>query len=155
MSLARPEPGNINLVTTGAETIVLSQPRGSQLETDYDFLNLFGGDEETVVLEAGASLFNKGDPAHTMYVVRSGAVLVHDGGTVFETVMPGGLLGEMAIVDGAPRSAGARADIASAVIAIDQKRFLAMVEKTPYFAIRIMRVLTRRLRQTNARITNG
>jgi hypothetical protein len=79
------------------------------LEPDYDFLNLFGGDEETTVLAAGASLFAKGDAARTMFVVRSGAIDVHDGDIVLETVMPGGLLGEMAIVDGAPRSTGARA----------------------------------------------
>ena len=122
------------------------------MAVDDDFLTLFGGDEEMVSLAAGASLFAKGDAAHTMYVVRSGAVQVHDGETVFETVTPGGLLGEMAIVDGAPRSAGARAEVASEVIVVDQRRFLAMVEKTPFFAIRIMRVLTRRLRQTNARV---
>jgi CRP-like cAMP-binding protein len=126
--------------------------KGELLEPDFDFLNLFGGDEETIVLAAGAGLFAKGDAAHTMFIVRKGAIDVHDGDTVLETVMPGGLLGEMAIVDGAPRSAGARAKLASEVIPIDQKRFLAMVERTPYFAIRIMRVLTRRLRQTNARI---
>lgn len=119
---------------------------------EYDFLNLFGGDEETVALPAGASLFAKGDDAHTMYIVKSGALEVHDGATVFETILPGGLLGEMAIVDGAPRSAGARARVASEVIAIDQRRFLGMVERTPFFAIRIMRVLTRRLRHTNAMV---
>lgn len=125
------------------------------MEPDYDFLKLFGGDEETVFLASGTSLFAKGDAAHIMYVVRTGAVEVHDGDIVFETVMAGGLLGEMAIVDGAPRSAGARARIASEVIPVDRKRFLAMVERTPYFAIRIMQVLTRRLRQTNARVIAG
>jgi CRP-like cAMP-binding protein len=125
------------------------------MEPDYDFLNLFSGDLETVALAAGASLFKKGEPAHTMYVVRSGAVQVHDGDTVFETVGPGGLIGEMALVDGAPRSAGARADVASEVIPVDERRFLAMIERTPYFAVRVMRVLTRRLRQTNARVAAG
>lgn len=122
------------------------------MDAEYDFRNLFGDDEDTVTLAAGSRLFGKGDPAHTMYVVKSGAVEVHDGDTVFETVVPGGLLGEMAIVDGAPRSAATRAKIASEVIAVDERRFLAMVERTPYFAIRIMHVLTRRLRQTNAMV---
>ncbi len=119
------------------------------MEADYDFLNLFSGDQDTIALAAGASLFKKGDPARTMYVVRSGALQVHDGDTVFETVGPGGLLGEMAIVDGAPRSAAARAEVASEVIPVDERRFLAMIERTPYFAVRVMRVLTRRLRHTN------
>ena len=125
------------------------------MEPDYDFLSLFSGDQETVAVAAGGSLFKKGEPAHIMYVVRSGAVQVHDGDTVFETVGPGGLIGEMALVDGAPRSAGARADVASEVIPIDERRFLTMIERTPYFAIRVMRVLTRRLRQTNAGVTAG
>ena len=122
------------------------------MDQDFDFLNLFGGDEEAVRLAPGETLFAKGDPATTMYVVRSGALQVHDGNVVYETVEPGGILGEMAIVDGAPRSAGVRAEHASEVIAIDQVRFLRMVERTPFFAIRVMQVLTRRLRHTNERV---
>ena len=120
------------------------------MDADYDFLSLFSGDEETVSLAAGSHLFAKGDAAHTMYVVKSGAIEVHDRSTVFETIEPGGLLGEMAIVDGAPRSAGARAKVTSEVIVVDKRRFLGMVERTPFFAIRIMQVMTRRLRHTNA-----
>jgi CRP-like cAMP-binding protein len=122
------------------------------LDPDFDFLNLFGGDEGAVRLAPGEKLFAKGDPATTMYVVRTGALQVHDGNVIYETVGPGGILGEMAIVDGAPRSAGVRAEHASEVIAIDQARFLRMVERTPFFAIRIMQVLTRRLRHTNERV---
>lgn len=122
------------------------------MDADYDFLNLFSGDEGVVLLAPGEKLFAKGDPATTMYVVRSGTLQVHDGNVIYETVGPGGIIGEMAIVDTAPRSAGVRAEYASEVIAIDQVRFLKMVERTPFFAIRIMRVLTRRLRHTNERM---
>jgi CRP/FNR family cyclic AMP-dependent transcriptional regulator len=122
------------------------------LEADYDFLNLFSGDEGVVRLASGEKLFAKGDAAATMYVVRSGSLQVHDGNNIYETVGPGGILGEMAIVDGEPRSAGVRAEHATEVIAVDQARFLRMVERTPFFAIRIMRVLTRRLRHTNERV---
>lgn len=132
----------------GADTAVGS----SILESTFDFLNLFSGDEGVVRLAPGEKLFAKGDSATTMYVVRSGALQVHDGNIIYETVGPGGILGEMAIVDGASRSAGVRAEHASEVIAIDQARFLRMVERTPFFAIRIMQVLTRRLRHTNKRV---
>ena len=77
---------------------------------------------------------------------------VHDGNVIYETVGPGGIVGEMAIVDGAPRSAAVRAEHESEVIPIDQARFLRMVERTPFFAIRIMHVLTKRLRHTNERV---
>ena len=122
------------------------------MDANYDFLNLFSGDEGVVRLTPGERLFAKGDPATTMYVVRTGALQVHDGNVVYETVGPGGILGEMASVDGAPRSAGVRAEHASEVIAVDRVRFLRMVERTPFFAIRIMQVLTRRLRHTNERV---
>jgi CRP/FNR family transcriptional regulator, cyclic AMP receptor protein len=122
------------------------------LEPDFDFLNLFSGDEEALRLSPGDKLFAKGDPATTMFVVRTGSLQVHDGNIIYETIGPGGILGEMAIVDGAPRSAGVRAEHESEVIAIDRARFLRMVERTPFFSIRIMQVLTRRLRNTNERV---
>jgi CRP/FNR family cyclic AMP-dependent transcriptional regulator len=122
------------------------------LDPDFDFLNLFSGDEGVVSLAPGEKLFAKGETATTMFVVRTGSLQVHDGNIIYETVGPGGILGEMAIVDGASRSAGVRAEHASEVIAIDQARFLRMVERTPFFAIRIMQVLTRRLRHTNERV---
>jgi CRP-like cAMP-binding protein len=125
---------------------------GEILEPEFDFLNLFGGDEGVVRLAAGEKLFAKGDSATTMFVVRTGALQVHDGNVVYETIGPGGILGEMAIVDGAPRSAGVRAEHESEVIAVDRARFLRMVERTPFFSIRIMQVLTRRLRNTNERV---
>src|SRR5471030_3256016 len=126
---------------------------GLNMQPDYDFLKLFNDDEDTLSLGLGVTLFHKGDPAHSiMYVVRSGAVQICNGNMVLETVQPGGLVGEMAIVDGAPRSASARAEVASEVIIVDERRFYTMVAKSPAFAIRIMQVLTRRLRQTNARV---
>ncbi len=122
------------------------------MESTFDFLNLFSGDEGVVRLAPGEKLFAKGDSATTMFVVRTGSLQVHDGNIIYETVGPGGILGEMAIVDGASRSAGVRAEHESEVIAIDQARFLRMVERTPFFAIRIMQVLTRRLRHSNERV---
>jgi CRP-like cAMP-binding protein len=122
------------------------------VNADFNFLNLFSGDEAALRLAPGEKLFDKGDAATTMYIVRSGSLQVHDGNVIYETVGPGGILGEMAIVDGGHRSAGVRAEHESEVIAVDQARFLRMVERTPFFAVRIMQVLTRRLRQSNERV---
>jgi CRP/FNR family cyclic AMP-dependent transcriptional regulator len=59
---------------------------------------------------------------------------------------------EMALIDAGPRSATVRAIRQSIVIPIDERRFLFMVQHTPFFALRVMRVLTARLRAMNERV---
>ena len=116
-----------------------------------DFLGLLGSDTEVVTLAPGEALFNKGEPGHLMYVVKSGYLQILDGNYVYETVSVGGIVGEMAIVDGSPRSATVRAIQPSIVIPIDERRFLFMVQQTPFFALRVMRVMAARLRAMNER----
>jgi CRP-like cAMP-binding protein len=116
---------------------------------DEDFSGLIGNTKEVVSLAAGEVLFEKGQPGHLMYVVKSGTLQIADGNHVYETVSAGGILGEMALVDGAPRSATVRAMVPSVVVPIDERRFLFMVQQTPFFALRMMRVLTARLRAMN------
>jgi CRP-like cAMP-binding protein len=73
------------------------------------------------------------------------------GNYVYEVVSTGGLVGEMALVDGGPRSATVRAIEPSTVIPIHERRFLFMVQQTPFFALRLMRVMTARLRAMDER----
>ena len=115
-----------------------------------DFLGLFGTDAAGEGLAAGQVLFNKGDVADRFYVVKSGELQILDGNRVFETVGKGGIVGEMSLVDHGPRSATVRATALSEVIPVDEKRFLFMVGQTPFFAIRVMRVMSQRLRAMNA-----
>jgi CRP/FNR family cyclic AMP-dependent transcriptional regulator len=119
-----------------------------------DFLGLFRGETDVVTLAPGQELFKKGDAGRHMYVVKSGEVQVIDGNHVFETVPAGGILGEMALISGQTRSTGARATVASVVVPIDEKRFLFLVQQTPFFAIRVMRVMSNRLRMMNERIAS-
>ena len=116
-----------------------------------DFLGMLGSDTAVVTLASGEALFNKGEPGHLMYVVKSGYLQILDGNYVYETVSVGGIVGEMAIVDGSPRSATVRAIQPSTVTPIDERRFLFMVQQTPFFALRVMRVMTERLRAMNER----
>jgi CRP/FNR family cyclic AMP-dependent transcriptional regulator len=116
-----------------------------------DFLGLFGSETEVVTLAPGGVLFEKGEPGQLMYVVKSGNLQILDGNYVYETVSAGGIVGEMAVVDGSPRSATVRAVEPTIVIPIDEHRFLFMVQQTPFFALRVMRVMTARLRAMNER----
>jgi CRP/FNR family transcriptional regulator, cyclic AMP receptor protein len=112
----------------------------------------FASSWQTVDLERGQVLFTEGDSADYLYLVKSGALRIISGSIVYEDLGPGGIVGEMGIVEQAtPRSASVLALIPSTVIAIDEARFLTLVEKAPGFALSVMRVLSRRLRLMDER----
>src|SRR3954451_9739965 len=71
---------------------------------------------EVVSLDAGQFLFREGDAADALYIVRKGTLRVVSGSTVYETLRPGGIVGEMALVDQSSRRsasviAGTRAEL--------------------------------------------
>jgi CRP/FNR family transcriptional regulator, cyclic AMP receptor protein len=118
-----------------------------------DFLGIFNSLNDVITLEAGQELFKKGDAGRDMYVVRSGAVQVIDGSHVFETIGAGGIVGEMALVSDTSRSATVRAIRESVVVPVDEERFVSLVQQTPIFAMRVMQVMSDRLRTMNDRLT--
>jgi CRP-like cAMP-binding protein len=81
-------------------------------------------------------------------VVRIGEVEIERDGKLVETLSAGGIFGEMALIDGSPRAATARAKTACEVAPITEKTFLFLVHETPYFAIAVMRTLADRLRRS-------
>jgi len=101
---------------------------------------------------AGDVIFSEGDKGDAMYVVPTGEVVIERGGHVMETLGGGGIFGEMALIDGSPRSATVRAKTDCEVAPINQKSFLFLVHETPYFAIAVMRALADRLRRIDEAI---
>ncbi len=95
----------------------------------------------------GEVIFGQGDTGDCMYVIRSGEVDIEVNGKVVETLTPGTLFGEMALIDGGPRSATARAKTDCEVAAITEKSFLFLVDEMPYFALFVMRTIVDRLRR--------
>jgi CRP-like cAMP-binding protein len=77
---------------------------------------------------------------------------IANGNVVYEDLAPGGMVGEMALIDRSPRSATVTALVDSEVVKLDQRRFLFLVQQTPYFSIRVMSVLTQRLRATTQKL---
>jgi CRP/FNR family cyclic AMP-dependent transcriptional regulator len=100
--------------------------------------------------ETGERIFVQDDEGSSMYVVRSGRVNITSYGTVLESVGPNGMFGEMALIDGSPRSATAIAAEPTEVAPIDKAAFAHLVRQDPDFALRIMRMLAARIRQMNA-----
>ena len=89
-----------------------------------------------LIFEAGQRIFLQDEPAKHLYVVRSGKVQIITFGTVLENVGPGGVFGEMALIDGAPRSAAAMATEVTEVMAVDRETFIFLISRDPEFALR-------------------
>jgi CRP-like cAMP-binding protein len=80
-------------------------------------------------------------------VVRTGKVDVITFGTVLETIGPNGIFGEMALIDDGPRSAAALASEPTEVAVIDKAMFHTLIRQEPEFALKIMQLLTERIRR--------
>jgi len=63
------------------------------------------------------------------------------------------IFGEMALIDNEPRSASAIAVSDVELVPVSEKQFLFLASQTPYFALKVMRVLAQRLRTTNKTFT--
>jgi CRP-like cAMP-binding protein len=113
----------------------------------FDFELLTDGGFDLERFAAGERIFVEDDDGDCMYVVRSGKVNIMSSGTILETVGPNGIFGEMALIDGAPRSATAVAYEPTEVARINKAVFLRLVQRTPEFALDVMQKLTRRLRR--------
>jgi CRP/FNR family cyclic AMP-dependent transcriptional regulator len=121
-------------------------------EAWLDFALLTQAGFPLVRYEAGERIFIQDDDGNCMYVVRSGRVNITMHGAVLENVGPNGIFGEMALIDGSPRSATAVTAERTELAPIDKRAFDHLVRQNPDFALRIMRLLVQRLRQTNANL---
>lgn len=104
---------------------------------------------ELIPFKAGELIFKRNEPGDVMYLVTKGEVeiLIHD--KVVENVAPGGVIGEMALLDMGPRSATATAKTDCLLLSIDRERFQFQVGKSPNFALQVMRVMAERLRRVD------
>jgi CRP/FNR family cyclic AMP-dependent transcriptional regulator len=97
-------------------------------------------------LPAGEVIFAQGDKGELMYVVMEGTAQILIEGKVVEIVGPGGILGEMALIDAGRRSATAITKSPCVLVPIDEQGFTDLVTRVPEFALQVMRVLAHRLR---------
>jgi CRP/FNR family transcriptional regulator, cyclic AMP receptor protein len=112
--------------------------------------NIFAKEVAPQSYSAGRVIFQEGQPRDFMYVIQEGEVELTVRGQVVEIVGVDGFFGEMALIDQEPRSATALAKTDCSLVPINEKRFIYMVEETPFFAITVMRTMSMRLRRRNA-----
>jgi CRP/FNR family transcriptional regulator, cyclic AMP receptor protein len=104
----------------------------------------------------GTVLFTEGQAGDFMYVVQSGTVeirrMVGETERVLATLSPGEFLGEMAILNGRPRSATAVVRTPARLLVIEGKTFEAMLRARPEIALRIIKALALRLESANQQV---
>ena len=108
-------------------------------------------------IPAGRVLFAKGDVGDAMYGVRRGLVRIEmatAGGErlIIDVLGPGDLFGEIALLDGHPRTADAVAAEACELFVLARDTFLGYLERDPKLAVKIIELLCRRIRSTNDRM---
>jgi CRP/FNR family cyclic AMP-dependent transcriptional regulator len=100
----------------------------------------------------GEVIFAEGEKGDCMFAVLEGEIDLRKAGLTLETVLPGSVFGEMALIDQEPRSATAIARTGCRVAAVSQRRFTLLVQQTPFFALQVMHILAERLRRADQAI---
>lgn len=107
---------------------------------------------------AGSTLFSQGDTGVGLYVLISGTVRITQAAhpdraeEVLGTESTGGVLGEMALLDDLPRSATVTAVDDVTALLLPVWEFRAALHSYPDIAIKLLSVLSRRLRKAENRI---
>ncbi|HRU39509.1 MAG TPA: cyclic nucleotide-binding domain-containing protein [Candidatus Goldiibacteriota bacterium] len=124
------------------------------IQSDIDALNTVCSEE---TFKSGDTIFPEEGPGDKMYIIKSGSIKitkkVKGQENTLAVINAGEFIGEMALLDGLPRSAGAKAAADTVVVSISRDNYQALRQKYPQTALKIMdilvKVLSNRLRQAN------
>ncbi len=121
---------------TAAVTAERLRAIGLFQELDRVPLEILAGQFVAQRLGAGKLVFEEGEPADAFYIIARGSVDVHlrdaDGGERWlATLQDGDFFGEVALLEGIPRTATVRTRAPSTLLALDRERFQELVSATP------------------------
>lgn len=100
----------------------------------------------------GEVVFHQGDPGDALFIVLSGAIKISLPGetgdeAIIATVQPGDFFGELALLDGAPRSASATALESTETLVLPRARFSELVASEPAVRDALLAALAAELRR--------
>jgi CRP/FNR family cyclic AMP-dependent transcriptional regulator len=99
-------------------------------------------------VQAGAAVFQLGEPGATMYVILSGRIDMVNGDRVIESLGAQEAFGMMSLIDALPRTATAQITEDAQLAVIDRKKYQFMLHELPSFAIFLIQTLANRVRST-------
>lgn len=123
---------------------------------EADLLEQIAPEVHVVQLEEGEVIFREGDPGDVLYLVGEGSVKISKSGRGGEQetlgfIQPGNFFGEMALLDGQPRSAMATAVGSTLLGTVDEPTFQHILELAPSrLHMNFLRSVTERLRSVNS-----
>lgn len=108
-------------------------------------------------IRRGTILFSKGDPGTSLFAIRKGTVRISSPtkqgkSAVLNLIYEGEILGEIALLDGGPRTADATAVTDCELMVIDRRDFLPLVQSHSDVAIKLIELLCSRLRRTSEQV---
>lgn len=122
-----------------------------------DDVQTLAGKLREVCIETGQSVFAQGDEGDAMYVIEDGAVDIVAGAgkhkVILASLFKRQFFGELALLDGAPRSASAVASRATRLLALERDDFVEFIRNRPGAALAIMHEVGERMRATNELMT--
>jgi CRP-like cAMP-binding protein len=108
------------------------------------------GDQVRVRHDRGNVIMVEGQTGALMYVVVEGRVVITLRGAVLQHVGPGGVFGELALIDQSARAADATAETDCSLLAINRNVFLSLVKSDPTFAVSLLTAVAERVRNMAA-----
>jgi len=108
-------------------------------------------------LKRGATICSKGDPGNSLFAVISGTVKISvsspDGrNAILNLINAGDTFGEIAVLDGRPRSTDAIANTNCELFVIDRRDFMPFLRSQPELAMKFIELLCERLRWTSDQV---
>ena len=150
-----PGPQEAPQMLTTLEKTILLKSVGLFKEISAEDLSHVAGIAEETEAHAGTVIFGEGDYGDCLYIIIGGSVRIHKG--EHELAVLGRLqsLGEMAVLDGSPRSASATALQDTQMLKVGREQFLDVMRNSPEIMHGIIRLLLARLREANEKLSRS
>ena len=114
--------------------------------SDRDLQKIAKASDE-VSIDAGRVLVEQGTTGRECYVILEGSASVERNGVKVTTLGPGDPFGELALLDGGPRTATVTAETPMRVLVLGQREFAGVLDEVPGLAHKVMASLARRIRE--------
>jgi CRP-like cAMP-binding protein len=105
---------------------------------------------DAVDVPAGTALTHEGRHEGYFFVIASGSVRIERGGRLINTIGAGDFLGEIALLDGGPRTASATTESACRLLSLTHERFHDLLDRSPSVRTAILEAVGQRMRAIDA-----